>query len=61
MRIWDVSPSFLNNNSLLGEHKELHGIFNIITKNKKGYSKRFFFYFNIKKIYQQTNINLIFF
>jgi hypothetical protein len=24
---------------LLGEHRELHAIWNIITKNKKGYSK----------------------
>lgn len=50
MRIWDVSTGFLNNNSLLGEHKELHGIFNIVTMNKKGYSKRniyfFIFFFN---------------
>jgi len=44
MRIWDVSTGFLNNNSLLGEHKELHGIFNIVTMNKKGYSKRFIFF-----------------
>ncbi len=38
MRIWDVSPGYLNDNSLLGEHRELHGIVSIIQNNKKGYS-----------------------
>jgi len=35
MRIWDIHPGYLNRQSLLGEHRELHGIFSIIT-NKKG-------------------------
>ena len=39
MRIWDVNPGYLNNLSLLGEHRELHGIVSIIRNNKKGYSK----------------------
>ena len=39
MRIWDVNPGYLNRQSLLGEHRELHGIVSIITNNKKGYSK----------------------
>ncbi|MDX2441366.1 MAG: DUF1722 domain-containing protein [Desulfobacterales bacterium] len=39
MRIWDVSPGYLNRQSLLGEHRELHGIVSIIRNNKKGYSK----------------------
>jgi hypothetical protein len=39
VRIWDVDPGFLNDKSLLGEHRELHGIFNIITMGKKGYSR----------------------
>ncbi len=39
MRIWDVSPGYLNRQSLLGEHRELHGIVSIITNNRKGYSK----------------------
>ncbi len=38
MRIWDVSPGYLNDKSLLGEHRELHGIFSIIQNNKKGYA-----------------------
>jgi len=37
MRIWDIDPGFLNNQSLLGEHRELHGIASILTNNKKGY------------------------
>lgn len=39
MRIWDLSPGYLNRQSLLGEHRELHGIVSIIQHNKKGYSK----------------------
>jgi len=27
MRIWDIDPGFLNAQSLLGEHRELHGIY----------------------------------
>lgn len=39
MRIWDINPGYLNRQSLLGEHRELHGIVSIIRDNKKGYSK----------------------
>jgi hypothetical protein len=39
MRIWDISPGYLNRQSLLGEHRELHGIVSILTHNKKGYSR----------------------
>ncbi|MDH5524657.1 MAG: DUF1722 domain-containing protein [Desulfobulbaceae bacterium] len=39
MRIWDIDPGFLNNQSLLGEHRELHGIHAIISKGKTGYSR----------------------
>jgi uncharacterized protein YbgA (DUF1722 family) len=39
MRIWDLNPGYLNRQSLLGEHRELHGIVSIILNNKKGYSK----------------------
>lgn len=38
MRIWDIEPNRLCRNHLLGEHRELHAIWSIITKNKKGYS-----------------------
>lgn len=39
MRIWDIDPGYLNRQSLLGEHRELHGIVSIIRHNKKGYSR----------------------
>ncbi len=39
MRVWDIHPGYLNRQSLLGEHRELHGLVNILTRNKKGYSK----------------------
>ena len=38
MRIWDVSPQKLCRSHLLGEHRELHAIWSILTKNKKGYA-----------------------
>lgn len=38
MRIWDISPGKLCRNHLLGEHRELHAIWTILTQNKKGYS-----------------------
>ena len=38
MRIWDIEPERLCRNHLLGEHGELHAIWNILTRNKKGYS-----------------------
>ena len=38
MRIWDIEPNKLCRNHLLGEHRELHAIWSVITKNKKGYS-----------------------
>lgn len=39
MRVWDISPSFLCRQHLLGEHRELHAIWSVITKKKKGYSR----------------------
>ena len=39
MRIWDIDPGYLNRQSLLGEHRELHGIVSIISGNKQGYSR----------------------
>ena len=38
MRIWDISPKKLCRKHLLGEHRELHAIWSIITNGKKGYS-----------------------
>jgi len=39
MRIWDIPVEKLCRNHLLGEHRELHALWTIITENKKGYSK----------------------
>ena len=39
MRIWDINPKYLCRVHLLGEHRELHAVWTILTKNKKGYSK----------------------
>ena len=38
MRVWDLPAGYLNRQSLLGEHRELHGIYSIITENKTGYA-----------------------
>ncbi|MBI5849328.1 MAG: pyrimidine dimer DNA glycosylase [Nitrospirae bacterium] len=38
MRIWDIPPDILCRNHLLGEHNELHAIWNILTQGKKGYA-----------------------
>jgi hypothetical protein len=38
MRVWDIPPEDLCNNHLLGEHRELHAVWSVITKNKEGYS-----------------------
>lgn len=39
MRIWDITPRRLCLNHLLAEHRELHAIWVILTKRKKGYSR----------------------
>jgi pyrimidine dimer DNA glycosylase/uncharacterized protein DUF1722 len=39
MRIWDLSAGYLNRQSLLGEHRELHGIYSILTNGKRGYAR----------------------
>ena len=38
MRIWDVHPGYLNRDSLLGEHRELHGVATILSQGLKGYA-----------------------
>jgi len=38
MRIWDIDPGYLARQQLLGEHRELHGLFNVLTMDKKGYA-----------------------
>lgn len=39
MRIWDIHPKHLCRAHLLGEHRELHGLWNILTQGKRGYSR----------------------
>ncbi|OGS07211.1 MAG: pyrimidine dimer DNA glycosylase [Elusimicrobia bacterium RIFOXYA12_FULL_51_18] len=39
MRIWDIKPQRLCRNHLLGEHRELHCIWVVLTQGKKGYSR----------------------
>jgi hypothetical protein len=39
MRVWDVPPAILCRQHLLGEHRELHGLWNILTQGKTGYSR----------------------
>lgn len=39
MRIWDIPPDELCRRHLLGEHRELHAVWIIITTGKKGYSR----------------------
>lgn len=39
MRIWDVPPSRLCRQHLLGEHRELHGLWNIVSQGKRGYGR----------------------
>lgn len=38
MRIWDVAPARLCRAHMLGEHREPHGVWNILTLGKTGYS-----------------------
>jgi hypothetical protein len=38
MRIWDLPPEILCRHHLLGEHRELHAIWAILTEGKKGYA-----------------------
>lgn len=37
--MWDVASGYLNRQSLLGEHRELHGLHNILVEGKKGYAR----------------------
>lgn len=39
MRVWDLPAGYLSRQSLLGEHRELHGIYSILTQNKSGYAR----------------------
>lgn len=37
MRVWDIPPSKLCRQHLLGQHRELHAIHSILTNGKRGY------------------------
>jgi hypothetical protein len=41
VRIWDIEPKYLCRQHLLGEHRELHGLWNILTvhNGQGGYSR----------------------
>jgi hypothetical protein len=39
MRIWDIAPRQLCRAHLLGEHRELHAIWMVLTQGKRGYSR----------------------
>lgn len=38
MRVWDLPPECLCRVHLLGEHREIHAIWAVLTKGMKGYS-----------------------
>ena len=38
MRVWDIHPGYLNRESLLAEHCELHGVVSVLGNGKQGYS-----------------------
>jgi hypothetical protein len=39
VRVWDVPAGYLNRQSLLAEHREIHGLLSIIVHGKRGYSR----------------------
>ncbi len=39
MRIWDLPPSSLCRQHLLGEHRELHALWRILTEDRSGYAR----------------------
>ena len=38
MRVWDISPGYLNRQSLLGEHREVHALLVILAEDRAGYA-----------------------
>jgi hypothetical protein len=38
VRVWDISPGYLDRQRLLGEHRELHGVHVVLTEGKAGYA-----------------------
>jgi hypothetical protein len=39
MRIWDLPPDRLCRAHLLGEHRELHAIWSVLTEGRSGYAR----------------------
>jgi len=39
VRIWDIDPALLCRAHLLGEHRELHAIWTVLTQDRTGYSR----------------------
>jgi hypothetical protein len=39
VRIWDVDTALLCDKHLLGEHRELHAVWSILTTGKRGYAR----------------------
>ena len=39
MRIWDLDPTWLCRQHLLGEHRELHAVWSILVNKRKGYRR----------------------
>ena len=39
MRVWDLPPEILCRTHLLGEHRELHAVWTVLTEGKRGYSR----------------------
>jgi len=39
VRIWDLPPELLCRSHLLGEHRELHAIWSVLTSDKRGYRR----------------------
>jgi hypothetical protein len=37
VRIWDVDPALLCRSHLLGEHRELHALWTILSEDRRGY------------------------
>ncbi len=37
MRVWDVDPRLLCRAHLLGEHREIHAVWAILTQDRRGY------------------------
>jgi len=38
VRVWDISPGYLNRQSLLGEHREVHALLVILSEGRAGYA-----------------------